>query len=364
MAHELSIDRVSGQVAMFYNVAKGLPLHGLGQKINGCLTWADAMAAAHLDWTVRKERLFRDKGRPIDAWGIFRNDTDSFLGTVGERYEPIQNVKMGNHIDSIIATNKAMYETAGVLRGGERVWAMAKLPETFSIGSDLHRNFILATTAHDGSMSYQLKLITTRVVCNNTLSMALNEKGRAIRVKHTSNALDRINTQLSSADGIAQAVSFMSGTLESLARKVLPVEKKKALFEALFGKDWEDSPRKRTQVAQIANNFVHHDGDRETAGTAYNMLQAITHYADYDRGVRKTDSYMHQSENQIRTEGALWGAGEVLKSQALNQILELCADIPVHDRILSQVVSPNPTVAKPISTGGNLSSILEMVNFN
>src|SRR5262245_33923835 len=101
--------------------------HNLGTVTGTWLNAEDAFKAAKLDWLVSKRQL-EFQGIPVPAWGIFRDDTDDFLGAVGADYTPCQNVDGFAFIDAILGVAGAHYETAGALGRGERVWPLANLP--------------------------------------------------------------------------------------------------------------------------------------------------------------------------------------------------------------------------------------------
>lgn len=330
MAHCLNLHDASGEYSVFCATDRhGLPWHRLGQHIDHAATWEQAMALAHLDWEVRKEVLFSADGKPVEAWGMFRGDNGRFLGAVGSGFTPIQNVRMGEHIDQILgAIDGAHYESAGALGNGERVWAMARLPESHDIRikgtDDISKSFLLCCQGHDGSLSYVLKLTSVRVVCNNTLTAALNNSDSTIKVKHTANAEFRIDSATKAVRGITTAISDLNAKLNELALRKVDTTTNRAVMAKLFGDDWKESTRKLNQVREIANLFESNDHNAipEVRGTAYNLLNAVTEYTDHYRTVRRTDGKEELTTEQIRTEGALFGAGEVLKAKALEYILE------------------------------------------
>jgi phage/plasmid-like protein (TIGR03299 family) len=161
------------------------PWHGLGQKLDGPATSVEAIQAAHLDWDVIKVPLFtKQRGRYRDIpnrFGVVRADKSSkgdtaVLGIVGASYKPFQNRQAFAWFDGIVGEGKAIYHTAGALGEGERVWILAKLPgEIRVLGDDVVNKFLLLSNSHDGESSIQVKFTPIRVVCNNTLTMALSK---------------------------------------------------------------------------------------------------------------------------------------------------------------------------------------------
>ena len=323
--------------------------HGLGSVVSA-QKWADAMVLAQMDWQVKKVQLDNPliPNTKMPAWGIFRDDTKELLGTVGENYTPIQNIKMGEHVDNILKDiDGAHYESAGVLGNGNQVWSMARIPKDIKINGtdDITKNFLLCSTSHDGSKAYTLKLVNLRVVCNNTLTRALTESSKNVRVKHTVNALGKLESKVKEVDSIMMLIDDTNKKMNELALRKMTKESNEKVMENMFGKDWKDSTRSRNQIQQIYQLFSSNDNNAfpEIKGTAYNLLNAVTNYYDHEVGIRQTDGRMSLTTEQIRTEGALWGSGEKAKSEALKYILEATEFNPRRDPKIQVAVSSQPS---------------------
>jgi phage/plasmid-like protein (TIGR03299 family) len=197
MAHDLEIH--SGKASMFYTGEP--PWHGLGTKLDRPATAVEAIKAARLDWTVRKVPLYAVSGKasvPVrDTFGVVRDDLWGredcpVLGIVGKDYTPLQNSEAFSFFDPIVGQDAAIYHTAGVLRDGERIWLLAKLPEPIVVvGDDVADKYLLLSNSHDGESAVQVKFTPIRVVCQNTLTWALDD-GPTIRITHTVNMQERL----------------------------------------------------------------------------------------------------------------------------------------------------------------------------
>lgn len=350
MAHELTI-REDGSVEMWSG--KGVkPWHALGQITPNAKTWAEAMVLAKMDWTVSKHQLSLN-GVLVPAWGIVRDDNGKFLGMVGDQHTSIQNVAMGEHIDALIGSLGAHYETAGTLRGGQRVWTMAKLPWDIKVGEDVTESYILVTQGHDGSMSYILKYTGVRVVCNNTLTGALGNKAEsALKTKHTKNAEVRIRNVCDAASGVRTSIETLQANFRTLASRKVNRDVNRKLMDSIFGEDWKTDKKKLEKVEQIAQIFDANDGNafKEQKGTAYALYNAMTNWSDHHRPVRMTDAKGDYSVAQARVESALWGTGESWKTQVLDEIMDMTATCPVLEPAVS------------IGGGANIASILSRVS--
>ena len=197
MSHELEIR--NGEASMFYTGET--PWHGLGIKLDRPATAKEAMAAAKLDWEVTKLPLYvhgsAEPTKVYNKYGVVRKDLCDdkdcrVLGVVGSQYTPLQNKEAFEFFDPIVRKDAAVYHTAGVLGQGQRVWILAKLPSDIRvIGDDIVNKFLLLSNSHDGNSAVQVKFTPIRVVCSNTLTMALSQ-GPMIRIAHTKDMKERL----------------------------------------------------------------------------------------------------------------------------------------------------------------------------
>src|ERR1700722_3019347 len=180
----------NGKASMFY--INEVPWHNMGTKLDKPATAREAIQAANLDWQVVKGPLFAGSKRiPVpDKFATIRKTsniiakTDPVLGVVGKDYTPLQNREAFTFFDPIVGEEVAIYHTAGALGQGERIWILAKLPGHIRVvGDDIAEKYLLLSNSHDGKSSVQIKFTPVRVVCQNTLTLALNN-GQAWRVAH------------------------------------------------------------------------------------------------------------------------------------------------------------------------------------
>ena len=177
--------------------AREIPWHKIGEVTEGALSSQEAIVKAGLDWTVStrpiatfQEGNNTDVSSLIDVedfWATVRDTDDSVLGVVGNRYTPIQNLECFDFLDTVLDDSTAKYETAGSLYGGKVVWMMINLGKDVVVGEDRTVPYLLMTNSHDGSTA--IKGVTTpiRVVCSNTLKLALNNSTTGFSFRHTTN---------------------------------------------------------------------------------------------------------------------------------------------------------------------------------
>lgn len=167
--------------------------HGLGVMTPDALSSGDAIVQAGLDWTVSTKELETTDGIDVPNYFATVRDTDkSVLGVVGNRYTPIQNLECFDFLDTVVDDSNAKYETAGSLYDGRVVWLLLNLNKPVQVDDDVTHNYLLLTNSHDGSSA--LKGLTTpiRVVCANTLRLAIDGKNNGFSFKHTSNLSGKV----------------------------------------------------------------------------------------------------------------------------------------------------------------------------
>lgn len=355
-----------GKTNFIYNNEIEPPWDTLGESVDGCFTWREAMEKAMLDFTVSKRQLSIEINgvyQLVNSWGIFRDDNDYFLGSVGNQYTVIQNEQAFDFVDTLLeSVDGAHYDTAGVLYNGERIFVSATIP--YSIAPDRAPDdktncYLMFETSHDGSMSATAKLTTVRVVCNNTLSAALNQKGfGTLKVRHSQGGQDKLDRAKRLYTGVNQSVETLKEKFNTLANRKISANQNTAIMNKIFGDDWKESATKRNQVERIATLFDSNDNGAfpEIKGSAYSMLQSITNWVDHERSVRKTDRLNGLDESQVRAQNAVFNGGDALKQQALEVVLAATkdsAEMPAVKHVYQSV---------DVKTDNKLDSILDMVD--
>ena len=162
------------------------PWHGLGTEVDQALTSADALVAAGLDWTIQSKPVFDMHGKIIPGYcANTRSSDQKVLGIVTPRYQIVQNSEAFEFTDNLVAQGMT-YETAGSLAGGKRIWLLGKLPDVVVAG-DKVEPFVCFTNTHDGTGAVKVCMTPVRVVCQNTLNLALNSAKRAWTCVHRGN---------------------------------------------------------------------------------------------------------------------------------------------------------------------------------
>jgi phage/plasmid-like protein (TIGR03299 family) len=313
MAHNLNIN--NGKASMMY--VGDAPWHKLGVKLPKLATSVEAIEAAGLDYEVDKRQLYckPDGNRLVEVPRNFctvRRDTNVVLGIVGDRYTVLQNTDAFTFFDSLVGAGEAIFETAGALGQGESIWLLAKLPGYIRVGrNDEVKKYLLLTNSHDGSSMVRAKLTPVRVVCNNTLSAALEGAEQEVRIRHTSSAVDRLaqahkllgltNALYQELDLIFNRMNVKRITERQLIEfvtRLIPDNK-----EATFNTRTENI---RSRILELNETGA---GAEYSRGSLWGALNAVSEY---------TDHVQNSTIPEKRLNSAWFGSGEKLKLRAFD----------------------------------------------
>lgn len=321
MPHEIFVDH-HGQASFF--CVREPAWHGLGTVLDRPATAAEAIRAAKLDWRVTKKRLVAlDPHHMLqipgqyavvreDRWG--HPDCPVF-GIVGEEYTPLQNSAAFRFFDDVVGRKEAIYHTAGALGQGERVWILAKLPgEIRVVGDDVAEKYLLLSNSHDGSSSVQVKFTPIRVVCNNTLTMALRS-GPTLRIQHNRRLRDRLSHARVDLGVIQRRFVDLEGGFRRMAAVQLDRDKLSEYLGLVFpeppaGADGRSLRRVARERAEAERLFDQGIGSRlkGVTGTLWAAYNGVTEYVDHVR-------YPETSKDR-RLESIWFGEGYQVKARA------------------------------------------------
>ena len=311
MSHELNFKE--GRASMFY--VSEAPWHNLGTKLDKPATAAQAIKAAQLDYMVAKKPLRavirgRQQADVPDHFATVRMDTDTVLGVVGSRYQIIQNKDAFQFFDALVGEGEAMYETAGVLGNGERIWILARLPGYIKVrGQDIVNKYLLLTNSHDGSSLVRARLTPIRVVCSNTLSIALQGSEEEVRIRHTPSAVENLRQAHELLGLTNQLYDQLAGIFQKMSLKKISDKQLMDYVQTLVP-DNEDAQFK-TRSENIRNKILelHEAGVNShlSRGTVWGMYNAVTEYSDH---------LVHANAPMKRLNSVWFGNGSRFKEKA------------------------------------------------
>ncbi len=330
------------------------PWHGLGNQLSPqqpIEVWAQQ---AGMDWRIESSDVNymakNERGQSIilpfeEQRVLYRSDTHAALSVVSQRYQEVQPIEILEFYRDLTEQSGFELETAGVLKGGKKLWALARTGQTAALkGKDVSNGYILLATACDGSLATTAQFTSIRVVCNNTLAIALkgaNASTGVVKVPHSTKFdAEKVKQQL----GISvRAWDEHMYEMKQLTQRKVTQQEASAYFDAVFNNSSLSLPEQDEGIIQFYRNVAqqaNQSNKTEPNGramskamtmfngqgrgaqlssakdTAYGLLCSITEFADHERRAMSTDH---------RLDSAWFGAGSNLKQRGLEQALAMIA---------------------------------------
>jgi phage/plasmid-like protein (TIGR03299 family) len=326
------IAEINGKHAFAFNSENGLAWHKLGTPVDGRQD-ADAMQeAASLNWQVVKQPLFApvvNGAGMVDVpmkVATIRDIDSKVLGIVGPTYSVIQNDEMFDFASELMKTGETvLFETAGALNDGKLVFALAAVPERgITIEGDPQGTiapYLILNTGHDGLRAFQAAFTPVRVVCSNTLNMALAGAASVFKIRHTVNAQDRVAAARKALRLNVEYLEELKTVSEDLIKRPMTVNDVKKATVKLIPSTAETEEKavkaqaQRDLIIALFQNSANLDG---VPDSAYRWVQAVAEYADHGRTYRKTK---RGNEDEARAVAILDGTATAIKQRALALVL-------------------------------------------
>ena len=300
MAHEVE------NMMYVSNEANGrfVPWHGLGVAVEEAPTSAEAIKLAGLDWRVEPQPIYTNYGEgkiEIPNYKANVRDVDQkVLGIVTDRYKIVQNSEAFDFTDGLIGEG-CVYETAGSLLGGKRVFLLAKMPEKKILEEEFDP-YICFTNTHDGSGSIKAIMTPVRVVCQNTLSLAIQGATRSWSTRH----LGDMGSKLAEAKyTLKMANDYMDKfavAADQLAHTSITEDQAMKVVDELFPITTDMSDRQARNMTDKKENFMvcmFAPDILKYKGTAYQMVQAASDFATHVAPKRMTSTYQERNFGSV-----------------------------------------------------------------
>lgn len=332
------------------------PWHGLGNALQDGATMEQWLVAANMQHTIRRTKLLyyayrgqQDLRADEDLVVLIRSDNGQRLGIVGLDYQIVQPFEVLDFFRDLAANHGFKLETAGTLFGGKVYWSLAKITEAKFSGWDRVGAYVLISTSADGSRSTEIRQVTVRVVCNNTIQIAWGEHtSKVLRVSHRQRFdSQKVKKELGLVqehfDAMCEDISHLSATkitdaaAEDFVLRLLrptdaaikmvneasPDDSLQALLARGTLTAQEDPsepvlrrPRGADTILSLYDGVGMGSARPGTDGTAWGLVNAITEYVDHHAGSRTLDNLLNRS---------LFGDGQDLKVQAFQAaVAEFC----------------------------------------
>ena len=312
------------------------PWHGLGNQLapkQSIDVWAKQ---AGMDWdildtpvrfvTSKTNKQFGEILSFDDNKVLYRSDTHAPLSVVSQRYQLVQPREILEFYRDLTKISGFELETAGVLKGGKKFWALARTGQDFALkGNDVTNAYVLLATACDGTLATTAQFTSIRVVCNNTLAVALNGCSSAVKVPHSTKFdAQAVKKQLGISVSAWDEFMYRMKTLSD--RKVKSKEAENFFLRVFsepskegFGKSAAFGKTNERSMATALELFEGRGRGADLASsksTAFGLLNAVTEFVDHERRARSTDN---------RLDSAWFGQGATIKQNALELALSMAA---------------------------------------
>lgn len=290
------------------------PWHGLGNEVPEGVSIEEMLKAANLSWRVGRAPLFfeaDDVRYKLRDRVIYREDTKAVLDTVGPKYVPTQNDEAFEFFRAYLATGDMTLNTAGSLWGGRYVWGLAKLRVGFELpGGDAVTGHLLVANANKYGRGLIVKFVMERVVCHNTLTVALNETGKQITIPHNREFNAAARKDAERKLGLAvDTFASLEKEAQVLAELRLPDAAVTRVLKATFIPKRAEGTDPTRLMKRVKELYLGAGIGAEMAsaqGTGWGLLNAVTQYVDHEYG--------RTQDGRLRT--SWFGGGEVTKRRA------------------------------------------------
>lgn len=305
------------------------PWHGLGRQLESNLPLENWVIQAGMDWQILESPVRFMTGKhqhvgelcsSIDHKVLYRSDTKAPLSVVGRQYKVVQPRDILEFYRDLTEQSGFELETAGVLKEGRKLWALARTGQSTQLkGRDTINGYLLLATACDGTMATTAQFTSVRVVCNNTLSIAMGNSTGAVKVPHRS-VFDPVAVKQQLGLTTASWDNF-SDTMKSLSERRL-TDKEATVFVDQLLNQGNQPPSQKTLNRDMGTILNLYQGNGmgaslpSAANTAFGLVNAVTQFVDHERRARSQDN---------RLNSAWFGQGAQLKNRAFQSAFQLVA---------------------------------------
>ena len=271
------------------------PWHGLGTIVTEAPASKEALEVAGLDWKVVQKKIYTGDRQLILGYRANVRDTDNkLLGVVSDRYRVVQNEDAFAFTDSLLGEG-VRYETAGSLQSGRRVWMLAKLPNEYIILGEQISSYLVFCNSHDGSGAIKVAMTPIRVVCSNTLNLALDTAKRCWTAKHTTNIADKLEEAKETLFFAEFYMSRLGQEMEVLRKERLSDRKALEYINTLLPIREDMTIQQKKNLRNLKEDLKRRYFDapdlQDVGKNAYRFINAVSDFATHNKPLRETANY-------------------------------------------------------------------------
>jgi phage/plasmid-like protein (TIGR03299 family) len=279
--------------SMFY--VRETPWHGLGERVEDALSSEEALSKAGLDCTVGQKSIMTVDSLPIPGYKVnIREKDEMVLGVVTDRYKVVQNQEAFAFTDALLGSG-VRYETAGSLQNGKKIWLLARLPENYLIAGDSVCPYMVFSNSHDGSAAIKVAMTPIRVVCQNTLNLALLDAKRIWSTIHTGDIKIKLNEAKKTLLLAEYYMGKLSNEVDRLNKIKMTDIKVMEFINELIALPDNATRIQEKNVHQLRNDLksrYFEAPDLDNIGkNGYRFINAVSDFATHAKPLRETCSY-------------------------------------------------------------------------
>ena len=279
--------------SMFY--VRETPWHGLGTRVIEAPASRDALRLAGLDWRVIQEPIYTDTKEEIVGYKANIRDSDrTVLGVVTDRYKVIQNEEAFAFTDALLGEG-VRYETAGSLQEGKKVWMLARLPQEYIISGERISPYLVFSNTHDGSGAVKVAVTPIRVVCNNTLNLALSTAKRSWSMVHTGDIQGKMEEAKETLFMAQNYMDKLGKEFDNLRLKAMSDKEVLDYIEMLLPLEPGASTQQERNIKRIRDDLKARYFDapdlQDVGKNAYRFVNAVSDFATHSLPLRKTANH-------------------------------------------------------------------------
>lgn len=280
--------------------SRNVPWHGLGTPCDHAMSSEEALEMAGLNWTVRPEPVYAN-GLVLPGYKANIRDTDgAFLGMVGDRYQIVQNKDAFDFTDALIGEG-CTYETAGSLEGGKRVFLLARMPKELILGDEVVP-YLAFTNGFNGYYSIKACCTPIRVVCSNTLNLALSKAKRTWSTKHVGNLQSKLEEARETLNLAKAYMTNLAETADILANTKVSEEEVRDVLNEIYPTKTEDTDRRKQNIEDMKDQFMvcYFAPDiLKFKNTAWGAVQAASDFTTHVAPKRATANYKEKNFGKV-----------------------------------------------------------------
>lgn len=278
---------------MFYTREK--PWHGLGTMVQEAPSSADALVLAGLDWSVIQKLIETEDGIPVPGFKANIRDSDGqVLGVVSDRYKVVQNTEAFAFSDELLGEG-VTYETAGSLQNGRRTWLLARLPQRYIISGDEITPYMVFMNSHDGSGSIKAAMTPIRVVCQNTLNLALGTAKRSWSTNHTGNISGKMEDARNTLLYAERYMAELGQAVDLMNRRKLSDRQVYEYIDTLFPILENPTEQQKKNIIRMKEDLKMRYFDapdlKHVGKNAYRFVNAVSDFATHAKPLRERANY-------------------------------------------------------------------------